>query len=389
MNQQTTPYMSATKLKTRISIILRKQGYQVKPSGFVLKDNQLETKRHAHDLAKVERLSDCAEFIIKESVLIEKYLLNGNQLKINKIQPNIIEVKPGTEMEKIFRWWNLVWWSLPYERAYGRQMRFVIWDEYHNAPIGLIGMQSPILSWEVRDKYLGIEPKDRDYWINQSLSAQRLGALPPYNYILGGKLVALLLTTDIIRKKFTMKYKNQKTVMEGRELPARLLFITTTGAYGKSSVYNRLKMNNEWVAKFIGYTKGSGTFHIPNGIYEDLLIYLKRKNYDIKRGYGTGPSRKMRLINQALEFLGFEDGSKHGVKRAVYLFPLTKNFQNVLKEGKRPVWLHRNIQELTEFWKQRWAIPRSEKNKTYMDFIGNNFLQETLKLISNYQRNKK
>lgn len=381
------PTLIAKDLRQQVKLILKKQGYFVKPSGlFVLKNDDREAKRKAHDLAKAERITKHENFILEKSNLIKPFLIDGKSLNIKKIEPEFIEVESGTEQEDLFRWWNLIWWSLPYERGYGRQMRFMIWDKYHNAPIGLIGLQSPILSWSVRDKYLGIPPRKRDFWINQSLSAQRIGALPPYNYILGGKLVAFLMTTDIIRKKFQKKYEGQKTLLKNRKLPARLLFITTTGAYGKSSVYTRLKFKDEEVAKFIGYTQGSGTFHIPNVLYEELLKYLKKKGYNIKRGFGNGPSRKLRLIDQALHSLGFTDGATHGIQRAVYLFPLAKNLNSVIQDKKRPIWVHRTVNELSEFWKNRWGVPRAERDNRYLKFRGEKFIQETLRSLQKYKR---
>ncbi len=184
---------------------------------------------------------DNESLIIDNSEIIKQFMIDGKDLDVAKIDPVLIEVKPGTRWEIIFRWWNLVWWSLPYEKSYGRQMRFVFWDKYHKAPMGLIGLQSPILSWGVRDSYLGIGKADRDFWVNQSLNAQRLGALPPYNNLLGGKLVAMMMSTDYVRRKFKEKYSNIKTLIKDRNIPADLLFITTTGAYGKSSCVFKIK----------------------------------------------------------------------------------------------------------------------------------------------------
>jgi hypothetical protein len=265
-------------------------------------------------------------------------------------------------------------------------MRFIVWDKYHDAPIGLIGLQSPILSWGPRDKHLGIKTKERDYWVNQSLNAQRIGALPPYNDILGGKLVTLIMTSDTIRRKFSRKYGNKKTLLKGRVLPSKLLFITTTGAYGKSSVYGRhLKFNNETVAKFVDYTQGVGTFHIPNALYEDLVLYLKRKGYEVERGYGNGPSRKLRLIDTALQLLGFANGITHGIKRALYLFPLASNLGGVIQRGERPKWFRRNIGEMTAHWKKQWAHPRIEKDKSYLEFNATNFVKQTLADLDKYK----
>lgn len=373
-------------LKQKITSVLKRQGFGVKPSGlFALKDKSREAKRKAHDLAKAERLAHNERFIVKNAEFIKSFLIDGKELDVKKIEPVIIEVKSNTKEETLFRWWNLVWWSLPYERGYGRQMRFIIWDKYHRAPLGIIGLQSPILSWNVRDTYLGIPAETRDFWVNQSLGAQRLGALPPYNYILGGKLVALLMTADVIRKKFQKKYTGRETLLKKRKLPAHLLFITTTGAYGKSSIYTRLKFKDEQVVKFIGYSQGSGTFHIPNTLYEDLVDYLRKEGYNVRRGYGSGPSRKLRLIDQALQALDFRSGAKHGVQRAVYLFPLVKNLEEVIKEDKKPVWMHRAVHGLTDYWKERWGIPRVARNKEYLEFLSEVFLKRMLRELEHYK----
>jgi len=376
-------------LQKRTLAILRKQGYSIHGNKFILKSDSRDSRRNAHLLAKAERMSENEQFISKNIPVIEKYLIDGKKIQIDKIEPRIIEVKENTLYETIFRWWNLVWWSLPYERAYGRQMRFVIWDKYHNAPIGLIGLQSPILSWSVRDKKLGIASADRDYWVNQSMSAQRLGALPPYNYLLGGKLVASLMTTDVIKRKFEKKYGEKKTILKGRKLPARLLFLTTTGAYGKSSVYSKIKINNEIVSRFIGYSQGSGSFHIPNNLFEDFVRYLESRKYDVKRGYGNGPSRKMHLINQTMGLLGIPKGAEHGIHRAVYLFPMVKNLEGVIQKNERPLWNHRSVEEVTKYWKEYWAKHRIQTRKEYLDFYAKKFLSETLQELERYKTNKK
>lgn len=233
-----------------------------------------------------------------------------------------------------------------------------MWDKYHDSPIGLIGLQSPILSWNVRDKYLSIDVEQRDYWVNQSLSAQRLGALPPYNKFLGGKLVASLMVSDLIRKSFRRKYRKSKTLLLERTLPANLLFITTTGAYGKSSVYNRLKFQDEKICDFIGYTGGYGSFHIPNTLYESFVNYLREQGYKAGRSFGNGPSVKMKNINKAMKLLGFKNGCEHGMKRAVYLFPFVKNLKSLVKNNGSPKWHKWDADDLTDYWKERWAYKR-------------------------------
>jgi len=367
--------MSKYTLKKLITSSLTDQGFSISIDGKIfLKERSREINRKVHLLAKAERIAKRQEFIRKFSTIAGTNIPNGADICVDKIQPILIEVTPNSIAEEYFRWWNLIWWSLPYERAYGRQIRYIIWDDYHRAVIGLIGLQSPILSWSVRDKYLNISHDKRDTIVNQSLSAQRAGAVPPYNYLLGGKLVAMLMTCDQVRKDFKRKYSNVETIIKKREIPARLLFLTTTGAYGKSSIYQRLKYQGDALARFIGYSQGSGSFHIPNSLYEMLLEYLKHNNYDITRGYGAGPSRKLRLIDTALSRLGFQNGVEHGILRAVYLFPLAKNLENVIQKDKRPIWYKRNIGELTDFWKERWALPRASRNSSYKAFKVGEFM---------------
>lgn len=360
-----TKKINRNTLIKRVEKALLSQGYAVEDKAFSFRVHHNEEKarnkkRAVHRFSRAERISENINFI--ESLLpeFEEYMRDGREINIEKIKPRLIEVESDTFYSDLFRWWNLVWWSLPYERSYGRQMRFVIWDSFHEAPIGLIGLQSPILNWSVRDNYLGLATDQRDLWVNQSLNAQRLGALPPYNKLLGGKLVAYLMTSDVVRKRFSRKYKDYKTLLLNRKIPSNLLFITTTGAYGKSSVFNRLKFDGDKICDFIGYTNGSGSFHIPNTLYEGFVTYLRSEGFKAGREFGNGPSAKMKIIVQAMNLLGFKNGVDHGIRRSVYLFPLVKNLADVIREDASPRWHQRSISGLTEHWKSRWGKKRAE-----------------------------
>jgi hypothetical protein len=76
------------------------------------------------------------------------------------------------------------------------------------------------------------------------------GAVHPYNALLGGKLVTLLLTSKEIRDAYAKRYGDQISViasqMAGRAIskPADLRILTTTSLYGiGSSQYNRLVLH--------------------------------------------------------------------------------------------------------------------------------------------------
>lgn len=374
--------MTKRVLKNEVAAALERQGYRLQAGEFLLPDISRETVRNAHKMSRDDRVARHRDFICAHAPLAREHLIDGADLNVRDISPVLKKVKPGSKWETLFRWWNFVWWSLPWEKAYGRQMRYVVWDRHHRAVIGLIGLQSPILSWTPRDRHLGVQADDRDFWINQSLSAQRLGALPPYNQILGGKLVALTMTANSVRRDFREKYQNKKTILYGRKLPANLLFITTTGAFGKSSIYTRLTFKERAVAEFAGYSEGAGSFHIPDRLYEKIVGYLSAQGIDAARGFGNGPSRKMRLIQQGMNLLGFKCGNRHGVRRAVYVFPLASNLQQMIAgKHSQPKWIHRTIAGVTDFWKGRWSLPRLEKNPSCLDFDGGEYVNEQLQLL--------
>jgi len=231
----------------------------------------------------------------------------------------------------------------------------------------------------MRDRFLGLNNRNVDYWVNQSLYGQRIGALPPYNDLLGAKMVVLSMTSNEVRESYANKYQNTKTILKKRKIPNRLLFITTTSAYGKSSVYERIKYKGEVVSQFIGFTSGAGTFHLPEDVYRECLQYLEQKGVDIKRGYGTGPSRKMKLIAKALRLLKIPTFSYHNIKRGYYLFSNVKNLREVIRNNENPLWYDRPIDDLARYWIKRWCIPRSKRIGRWRDFNADDFFKSVEK----------
>jgi len=372
--------LSQRKLQEQIIRVLKEQGFKINPH---LRPTGCSktTYRRIQQKSKFEQVSLHKKFLIDSIKKVRNYCKDGKEIIPEKISLELRQVQSGSFEEILFKWWNLIWWSIPFQRSYGRQMRFLLWDITHNAPFGLICLQSPVLKMSVRDNSLGIPKDELDIWVNMSMNAQRVGALPPYNELLGGKMVALALTSNEIRKAYRGKYKNYISIIKGRKLNPDLLFITTTSAFGKSSLYNRLKYNGETVAKCLGYTQGSGTFQIPEDLYVELLNFLKNKSVDVNRGYGHGPSRKLKLISLGFKYLGLPKFEYHGIKREFYLFPLAKNLREVIQKSQKPIWVDYPFDKLTDYWKERWSIPRAERMSEWKDFKSNKFFKKTEKML--------
>ena len=128
-----------TKEELRFEIIesLTSQGFSV--NGHITPTSL--SKKHFKKIqthSKKEQLKLQKTFLAEGLEEVEKYIINWKDINPAAIELELRLVEDGSMEHTLFRWWNLVWWSVPYQRAYGRQMRFLLWDKTHNAPFGLI-----------------------------------------------------------------------------------------------------------------------------------------------------------------------------------------------------------------------------------------------------------
>lgn len=376
-----------TKAELRDALIesLSLQGFSL--NGSVLPASYLKShfkKIQVH--SKKEQLRLQKDYIESATEKVTPFIRDGASINPSAIDLELRLIEPGTTEEAIYRWWNIVWWSVPYQKAYGRQMRMLLWDKTHDAPFGLIGLQSPVLKMSVRDRYLNIPSEDLDLVINKSMQAQRLGALPPYNDLLGGKMTAMSLVSNELRKLYQVKYTGVRTLMNKRILKPDLIFLSTTSAFGRSSIYNRIKYKDQVLAKSLGYTQGSGTFHVSQELYLELQKFLKRRKIDVNTTFGYGPSRKVKLIDKGFQLLDLSQYHYHNLEREFFLFPTARNLRQVIENKKKPRYFNRPLSDLLSFWKERWAIPRSVRDNSWEDFNARNFIRTAKSNITRWTK---
>jgi hypothetical protein len=350
--------------------------------GFTVNDtihppsNDKNVLKEIQQKSRLEQLSIHKKFLLENSKFAKSFCRSGREINPKKIDLELREIKADSDNERLYRWWNFIWWSIPFQHAYGRQMRFFLWDVTHDAPFGLFNIQSPILKMSVRDQYLEIPKNDLDIWVNRSMHAQRVGALPPYNDLIGGKMVALSLVSNEIKEAYYQKYHNSVSLLKQRTLDSDLLFITTTSAFGKSSMYDRLKIDKEPIAISIGFTQGYGSFQISEPIYQKILKYLDETGFNVARCYGNGPSKKLKILNKAFLSLKLPEFERHGIKREFYLFPLVYNLKEIIKDGATPQWKNRSFTELQEYWRERWALKRAKNFPKWKKFKKDDYFNE-------------
>jgi len=287
---------------------------------------------------------------------VSQYFAQPEEIDILKVDPYLVPVKD----DYTGRIWSyaLTNWSVPVSAGYGRRMRFLVFDKQNHKLIGLFGLCDPLIGSTIRDTHIGWNREQKLERLYNCLTAYILGAVPPYNRILGSKLVALTTMFPLVREAFRTKYANNETVISQKNRLPELVYIDTYGAFNKSAIYTRLQ---NW--KFVDYTKGKSHIHLTaNGSWETIKEFIPVETFK-KYKYGNGSNWKLRTLRIGLENLGFsEDLLSIGWKRAYYSCPLAENWKEFLcgVDGE-PSPLKHSEEDLVTYWKARWLTPRLDR----------------------------
>lgn len=215
------------------------------------------------------------------------------------------------------------------------------------------------------------------------------GAIPPYNEILGGKLVAMLMLSPQVIADYRARYGGRPSdiasKMKGEPVirPAELVYIGTTSLYRiGSSQYNRLKLKDKLFGENspevrwqqLGETSGYGTLHISRVTLKSLEeAASKNGNVYVNHIFGEGASPKLRAMRQALAVV-LETGQKvtegeltrHSMSRLVYGVWLATNGRELLSgKAAQPTYYfdpeidpQEGSQQIINFWRERWLLKR-------------------------------
>ena len=328
-----------------------------------------ESVRTTHALQRKERIKDETTFLRTNSAKLIDYFADGTDVDPARISPRLQIIRSDSVESDLFRFASLTW-SVPVSRGYGRRIRYLVWDAHTDKLMGLIALGDPVFNLKVRDDWIGWSLDQRKEHLVSLMDAYVLGAIPPYNMLLGGKLIATLIRTKETRAEFAKKYGSTTGIISGRCKHASLALVTTTSALGRSSVYNRLKLDGVQYFEPIGFTSGWGHFHIPDDLFEDMRSLLKANGhqYAANHQYGDGPNWRLRTIRTALSQLGVDENIlRHGISREVFISSLASNAKRYLTgQSSRPVC--RDLlsrAEVVELARQRWLLPRAHRRKEY------------------------
>ena len=215
------------------------------------------------------------------------------------------------------------------------------------------------------------------------------GAIAPYQDILGGKLVSLLLTSPQVRQAYAFRYRQSASIiasgMKGEPVTRKpdLVLLCTTGLFaGGSSQYNRVRLpairaggaGGEIRYHHLDSETEFATFHISEATMDEMRKYSEQwhDGSRVHGIFGEGVNPKMRKIVESLARMGFppEQVLRAGSPRAVYMIPLAYNYKDVLlgRTGTPRYVLpddHPSAAsaQIAEFWRERWLKNRISQDK--------------------------
>ena len=210
------------------------------------------------------------------------------------------------------------------------------------------------------------------------------GAIAPYNRVLGGKLVALLMLSPQVSADYRRRYASPSIIssqMKNRPVVRdnALVYLGTTSLYVHgSSQYNRLQLPAGTIApdqesiryNAIGQTSGFGTIQFSPDTSRAIDAYLahERDFKEVNSVFGEGTSPKLRKLKMGLRRLRFDPDRliQHRHHRLIYGAPLFPKARDWLQErvAELPGYVaapdgHEDATErIAAYWRRRWLASR-------------------------------
>ena len=182
----------------------------------------------------------------------------------------------------------------------GRNMKFVVKDKTSGKLLGIICLGSDVTSLGARDRFIGwsLDNKYKDGKLKYTSIGTTICCVQPLGYnFLGGKLVAALVTSSVVREAWKKTYGQT------------LVGLSTTSLYGIHSMYNSIP---HW--KTLGESVGRVTLKPDDSTYEVWVDWLKENRADEYNTVGVKASQY-----------------QHGFKRGIFYADIYENGKEFLR----------------------------------------------------------
>jgi uncharacterized protein DUF4338 len=262
--------------------------------------------------ARTQQLSDNWSFVeaMQKAGVAGEFAV-GSGIDPRRIQPSL-HLCDSRKDRDLFEFCRLMQ-AVPAPPLLYRRLAFLLRDAGHpGKPVmGIFGLSSSLYSLGSRDKFLGWTGNNADHknvGLNCCMHLSVCMAVPPYNYLRVGRLLAALSLSDRVAAHFGRAYSRPDS-------PAKLLSVVTTAAMGiHAPIFNRIRLKKGGLFRRIGCTAGYSA--VPFSPTTMALARALALQYD-----GTCPdNRSISTLKRALNLCQIprEYFVKLGTRKGVY-----------------------------------------------------------------------
>jgi len=266
---------------------------------------------------------------IEKSIWTPKDINNKEQTikEIEALEPIVEMLEQGNAKHN--EEWTLVRrliHTMEFTANPGRNLKFYVKDKVTGKILGIICMGSDVTSLGARDNYIGWtkDNKFKDGKLKYTSIGTTICCAQPLGFnFLGGKLVAALVTSSVVRDAWKKTYGQT------------LVGASTTSLYGIHSMYNSIPL---W--KTLGSSKGRIALKPDDSTYNVWHDWLKENQKDEylrqttqKEGVAGPPTGvKQKTINMIFKAVGVKGSDyQHGFKRGIFYADIYENGNEFLR----------------------------------------------------------
>ena len=294
--------------------------------------------------------------------------INNYDLTISEIESldPTIEIVDSSNQKAVENWTVIrrLIHSMEYVANPGRNVKIIAKDKTTGKILGMMSLGSDVTSIGARDNYIGWtkDNKFKDGKLKCTSIGTSIVPTQPLGYnFLGGKLIAMLLTSEELRDYWKNTYGDT------------LIGLTTTSLYGIHSMYNGIPL---W--KTLGESAGRVSIKPDDSVYLEWVDWMKNEKPEEYKRINTqkegvnGPPTgvKQQILAYIFRELNIRKTDyDHGYKRGIYFSLFYENGREYLRgeNDDSDLVLRKQFAEGHEYinrWWKKKAIKRYTKLHT-------------------------
>jgi len=247
--------------------------------------------------------------------------------EIESLEPYVEMTEQGnSEQNEVWTLVRRLIHTMEFTANPGRNVKFYVKDKVTKKILGIICLGSDVTSLGARDTFIGWtkDNKFKDGKLKHTSIGTTICCAQPLGFnFLGGKLVAAMVTSSVVRDAWKKLYGQT------------LVGLSTTSLYGIHSMYNSIPL---W--KTLGSSSGKIALKPDDVTYDVWHQWLKEnqseeylKQTTQKEGVAGPPTGvKQKVINMIFRAVGVKASTyMHGFKRGIFYADIYENGKEFLR----------------------------------------------------------